>query len=162
MKISAGFLAYRWQGRLVEVLLVHPGGPFWARKDSWSIPKGELDEGEDKLTAAKREFLEEVGVAVPTGELMDLGSDKQGNKTNFIWAVEGDIDVTKFSSNSFTMEWPPKSGQLQEYPENDRAEWFSLEKAHKKIFKGQLVFLARLADQLGAIVPAEPEQQSLL
>jgi predicted NUDIX family NTP pyrophosphohydrolase len=144
------------------VLLAHPAGPVWGHKDIWTIPKGELDEGEDHIVAAKREFEEEVGLPVPEGALVDLGIHKVGNKTNFIWAVEGDIDVTKFTCNTFTMEWPPRSGVVQEFLENDRAEWFDLPVAQGKIFTNQVVFLQRLAKYLAVTIPAPPEQQSLL
>ncbi len=159
MKQSAGILVFRHESGSVEVLLVHPAGPIWGHKDFWSIPKGELDNDEDHLAAAEREFLEEVGLEVPKGVLIDLGSAKATNKTNFIWAVEGEIDVTRFQCNDFTMEWPPKSGQMQQFPENDKAAWFRLEAAKTKLFQNQTVFIDRLADHLGAVIP---QQQELL
>ena len=163
MKEAAGILVFRRQATGVKVLLVHPGGPLWGHKDSWSIPKGELDEGEEHLIAARREFEEEVGVTVPAGELLDLGSVKQSNgKVNFIWAVEGDVDLAKFHCNTFTMEWPPKSGIMAEFPENDRAGWFDLATANRKLFKHQLTFIDRLAEHLHVDVPTDSEQQSLL
>lgn len=151
---SAGILVYRLKDGKPEVFLAHPAGPFWAHKDTWSIPKGELDDGEDHLKAARREFEEEIGMALPEGELIDLGSIKQNSrKTNYIWALEGDLDPAKFHCSSmFTIEWPPKSGTQQEFPENDRAEWFSLEEAKQKLFKNQLGFLDRLAEHLGVEV----------
>ncbi|HTB48789.1 MAG TPA: NUDIX domain-containing protein [Verrucomicrobiae bacterium] len=162
-KQSAGILVFRGNPRSVEVLLVHPAGPFWAKKDTWSIPKGELDEGEDHLAAAFREFEEELGMLPPAGELLELGSMKQsGGKTNYIWAVEGEFNVKLFKGNTFTMEWPPKSGQQQEFPENDRAAWFDLATAKRKLFKAQIVFIDRLAERLKIEMTPEPEQQSLL
>jgi predicted NUDIX family NTP pyrophosphohydrolase len=162
MKQSAGILVYKRHKHDILVLLAHPAGPIWGHKDSWTIPKGELDEDEDHITAAKREFLEEVGLPTPEGELIDLGIHKASGKTNFIWAVKGDIDVSKFSCNSFTMEWPPRSGQLQEFLENDKVAWFPLAKAKNKLFANQAIFIDRLADHLGATIPEPPEQQSLL
>ena len=148
-KQSAGLLVFRRSGQTVEVMLVHPGGPIYGRQDLWSIPKGELDDGEDHLAAAYREFTEEVGVKAPQGKLIDLGSNKQrSGKTNFIWAVEGDVDITQFSSNNFTMQWPPRSGKTQEFPENGRAAWFELDNAKQKIFDTQVIFLERLAREL--------------
>ncbi|HET6924524.1 MAG TPA: NUDIX domain-containing protein [Candidatus Saccharimonadales bacterium] len=168
MKQSAGILAYRRKAAEVEVLLLHPAGPYWAHKDFWHFPQGELDEGEDSLAAAHREFLEEVGVPVPDGELYDLGVAKRPGKEYDMWALEADVDLSKFSdtltTNVFTMEWPPKSGQQQTYPENDRAEWFPLAVAHRKVFGYMQVFIERLADHLGVEVGEAPEsgQQSLL
>lgn len=146
---SAGILLFRRHADKLEVLLVHPSGPFWARKDTWSIPKGELDQDEDHLAAARREFAEEVGIELPAGEFIDLGSEKQHNaKVNFIWAMEADPDLTGFHSNNFEMEWPPKSGKVQEFPEVDRAEWFSPEAAKAKLFESQCVFIDRLCEKL--------------
>lgn len=143
---SAGLLVYRVVGDRVQVLLTHPGGPIWGKKDWWSIPKGELDDGEELLAAARREFIEELGVAPPEGELVDLGSIRQNSsKTNYIWAVEGDVDISHFVSNTFTMEWPPRSGVQQEFPENDRAAWFSVRTAQRKVFKDQAAFFDRFA-----------------
>src|SRR5215468_4926347 len=121
-KASAGILLYRQRPADVRVMLVHPGGPFWAKKDlgAWSIPKGLADEGEDLLAAAKREFLEEIGVTVE-GEFLDLGAHKQpGGKTIVAWACEGDFDPAALRSNTFAMEWPPRSGRMAEFPEVDR------------------------------------------
>jgi predicted NUDIX family NTP pyrophosphohydrolase len=148
MKQSAGILLFKVTKDGCRVLLAHPGGPIWGHKDSWTIPKGELDEAEDHLAAAFREFEEEVGITPPVGELIDLGTIKSGSKTNFIWAVEGMMDVSKFSSNTFTMEWPLRSGIIAEFPENDRAAWFDLATAKKKLFNGQVGFIDRLADHL--------------
>jgi predicted NUDIX family NTP pyrophosphohydrolase len=160
---SAGILLFRTTSRAVEVLLVHPGGPFWGRKDSWSIPKGELEEDEDLLSGAAREFEEEVGVKPPTENLLSLGDSRQNaSKTNHIWAVESDFDLKHFHSNTFTMEWPPKSGTMQEFVECDKAAWLSLEIARRKIYKGQVVFIDRLAELLSVEITPEPEQQSLL
>jgi len=149
-KTSAGLLMYRRRRGGVEVFLVHPGGPFWAKKDAgaWSIPKGEYAAGDDPLEAARREFEEETGMA-PEGEFAELGSVKQaGGKTVTAWAFEGDCDPEAIRSNTFTMEWPPKSGRQQEFPEVDRAGWFDLRTAEEKILKGQLGFLRRLGELL--------------
>ena len=149
MKRSAGVLLRRKSG---EVLLVHPGGPFFARKDdgSWSVPKGEYDQGEEPLAAAYREFTEELGVAPPDGDPVPLGQVRQsGGKVTTAWAVEGDLDATAIRSNTFTIEWPPRSGKQQEFPELDRAEWFDLAAARAKILASQQPFLDRLADHLG-------------
>lgn len=137
---------YRWNQGVLNVLLAHPGGPFWAKKDSgaWSIPKGELTENEDALQAAKREFLEETGITV-SGELVPLTPQKQpGGKVIHAWAFEGDCDPSTISSNTFAMEWPPRSGKIQEFPEVDRAAWLTLDAAREKIVKGQLPFLEEL------------------
>lgn len=145
-KQSAGLLLYRDRGGSVEVLLVHPGGPFWAKKDegAWSIPKGEFNEGEDPLAAARREFEEELG-APASGEFISLGSIKQsGGKRVHAWAVHGEFDPTLLASNTFKMEWPPKSGREMEFPEVDRAEWFDLTSARKKILNGQVELIDRL------------------
>ncbi len=145
-KISAGILLFRKTAAGVEVMLVHPGGPFWAKKDAgaWSIPKGLADEGEDLLAAAKREFLEETGAAVD-GEFLDLGAHKQpGGKTIFAWAHEGDFDPASLKSNTFAIEWPPRSGRMAEFPEVDRAAWYSIEEALEKINKGQRPIIAAL------------------
>ena len=133
-------------------MLVHPGGPFWAKKDagSWSIPKGLADEGEDLLAAAKREFLEETGMAVD-GDFLDLGAHKQpGGKTIVAWACEGDFDTTALRSNTFSLEWPPRSGKTAEFPEVDKAAWHSIDEASEKISKGQKSILAALVKRLEA------------
>jgi predicted NUDIX family NTP pyrophosphohydrolase len=140
---SAGILMFRRQGKESLVLLVHPGGPFWKKKDlgAWSIPKGEHGPSEDAETAARREFMEELGVA-PSGALRSLGRVRQrGGKKVEAFALEGDFEVENVKSNSFAMEWPPKSGKIQNFPEIDRAEWFSLECARVKILASQLPFL---------------------
>ena len=146
MAPSAGIMLYRRTGPSLEFLLVHPGGPFWAKKDdgAWSIPKGEFVEGEDPLAAAKREFEEETGVQ-PAGEFVPLTSLKQpGGKLVFAWALRSDFDPSKLKSNMFSMEWPPRSGRQQEFPEVDRAAWFGIEDARRKILKGQAPFLDQL------------------
>lgn len=150
-KKSAGVLVYRRSAGALEVLLVHPGGPFWAKKDAgaWSIPKGELDDDEEPLEAAKRELFEETGLR-PDGEFIALGSLKQrGGKTVHAWAVEGDFDVARLASHTFCMEWPPRSGRMREFPEVDRAEWLPLPSARQKILAGQNAFLDALAARLG-------------
>jgi predicted NUDIX family NTP pyrophosphohydrolase len=152
-KLSAGILLYHFRDRILEVLLVHPGGPFWARKDAevWSIPKGEYSTGEDPLFAARREFTEETGFD-PAGDFLPLSPIKQkSGKIVRVWALEGEADPAVIKSNTFSIEWPPKSGQYQEFPEVDRAEWFSLEKAREKIVPGQLGFLQELETLLKTI-----------
>lgn len=150
---SSGVLLYRLPGRRdpaeVEVLLGHMGGPFWAKKDdgAWSIPKGEHDPGEDAEAAARREFAEELGLPVPAADLHPLG-ELMGRKALAVWAGEGDLDVTAVRSNTFELEWPPRSGRLQEFLEIDRAAWFDLDTARTKIVTGQLPFLDRLATHL--------------
>jgi predicted NUDIX family NTP pyrophosphohydrolase len=149
-KASAGLLLFRSTAGAVEVLLVHPGGPFWARKDqgAWSIPKGELAEGEEPLHAALREFNEEMGAAV-TGDFVALQSRRQaGGKMVHAWAVQSDFDPARLTSNTFSIEWPPRSGRQQAFPEIDRAAWFSLEAARVKILKSQLGFLDELEEYL--------------
>jgi predicted NUDIX family NTP pyrophosphohydrolase len=144
---SAGILVFRGAGPAREVLLVHPGGPFWAKKDlgAWSIPKGEYEEGEDPRACALREFSEELGSAAPSGELVDLGSVRQRNgKEVRAWAVEGDVDPAGVTSNTFSLEWPPRSGRTQEFPEIDRAEWFGVEEARAKLNPAQVELLDRL------------------
>ncbi|MGK9235881.1 NUDIX domain-containing protein [Inquilinus limosus] len=147
---SAGLLMHkRVDGRL-HVLLVHPGGPFWQRKDlgAWSIPKGELDPDEDAEAAARREFAEELGVE-PEGPLLPLGRIRQrGGKAVTAFAVAGDLDVARIRSSTFELEWPPKSGRIQTFPEVDRAEWFDLPTAREKILEGQRPLLDRLAEIL--------------
>jgi predicted NUDIX family NTP pyrophosphohydrolase len=145
-KISAGILLFRRRPPNLEVMLVHPGGPFWAKKDlgAWSIPKGLADEGEDLLAAAKREFLEETGVTVE-GEFLDLGAHKQpGGKIVVAWAHEGDFDPALLKSNTFAIEWPPRSGKTAEFPEVDRAAWYSIDEALEKINNGQKPIVAAL------------------
>jgi len=138
---------YRRIGADLEVLLVHPGGPYWRKKDegAWSIPKGEMDEGEDAEVAARREFMEETGIAL-SGLLDPLGEIRQrGGKRVIAFAAEGDVDVQTMQSNTFEIEWPPKSGRMQSFPEIDRAEWFDLASAHAKILEAQRALLDRLA-----------------
>lgn len=145
-KRSAGILMYRRGVSGLEVLLVHPGGPFWARRDegAWSIPKGEYDDTEDPLTVARREFAEETGCE-PVGEFLPLGELVQpSRKVVTVWAVEGSFDIATLRSNLFEMEWPPRSGRKASFPEVDRAAWFSLAEASEKILAGQREFLARL------------------
>lgn len=145
-KESAGILMYKRQGRDFVLLLVHPGGPFWRNKDlgAWSIPKGERDDGEDAETAARREFAEELG-SVAAGTLLPLGRIRQrGGKWVDAFALEGDFDVDRLSGNSFQMEWPPRSGRLQSFPEVDRAAWLSLAEAREKINAGQRELIDRL------------------
>lgn len=151
-KMSAGVLLYRHEDDGVRVMLVHPGGPFWAKKDkaAWSIPKGEVDGDEDNLTAAKREFGEETGGSLPDEGFIDLGDARaSSNKVVHIWALEGNFDTTQLKSNSLEMAWPPKSGQMQSFPEVDKAAWFALSEAMVKIHAGQTVFIERLAEKLG-------------
>jgi predicted NUDIX family NTP pyrophosphohydrolase len=148
---SAGILLHRGANGAPEVLLVHPGGPLWARRDAgaWSIPKGEYDDGEDPRACALREFEEETGTALPPGELVELGSVRQkGGKVVSAWAAEGDLDTASIRSNTFTMEWPPRSGQTAEFPEIDRAEWFGVEEARQKLVAAQTGFLDRLLERL--------------
>jgi predicted NUDIX family NTP pyrophosphohydrolase len=152
-KLSAGLLLYRaGAGGAVEVLIAHMGGPFWAGKDAgaWSIPKGEYEEGEDPLAVARREFEEELGQPPPAGEPVLLGEFRQsGGKRVTVYAQEGDCDVTEISSNTFTVEWPPRSGQLRSFPEVDRAEWTSIEVARGRLVKGQVPALDALVARLG-------------
>lgn len=154
-KKSAGFLMYRFRNGQVEVLLVHPGGPFWKKKDfgSWSIPKGEYTEGEDAFATAKRELFEETGFQAE-GDFKELGQFRQpSGKMIIAWAFEGDCDANAARSNTFTMEWPPGSGQQAEFPEVDCAEWFSIDTAKSKILRGQLGFIDELCHQLGWPLP---------
>ncbi len=150
-KRSAGLLMYRRAGPDISVLLVHPGGPFWAKKDlgAWSIPKGEYAEGEDPLAVARREFEEETGTR-PQGEFRPLGEIIQaGGKRVSVWAVEGDFDPEKLVSNTFELEWPPRSGRKARFAEVDRAGWFSLTEAREKILAGQRPFIDRLERATG-------------
>lgn len=150
---SAGLLLYRDGSGEREVLLVHPGGPFWTRRDlgAWSIPKGVYGPEEAPLVAARREFAEELGIAPPDGEVIDLGEITQrGGKRVRAWALAGDVDVSETTSNTFTVEWPPRSGQFREFPEVDRAEWFALELAREKINPAQVELIDRLVAELEA------------
>ena len=156
-KNAAGLLLYRHRGELLEVFLVHPGGPFWAKKDAgaWSLPKGEIGEDEDPLQAAKREFTEETGFPIE-GEFRPLEPIKQpGGKVVQAWAIEADCDPAQVRSNVFTMEWPPKSGRAQQFPEVDRAEWFAVAEARKRIIAAQINFLDQLVSVLGIAKDSE-------
>lgn len=148
---SAGILLYRRRGEKLEVLLVHPGGPFWARRDegAWSIPKGEYGADEEPLAAARREFEEELGTAAPAGPANDLGQVRQkAGKVVHGFALEGDLDAGHITSNTCQIEWPPRSGQLITIPEVDRAEWFGLEAAREKINSAQVELLERLLERV--------------
>jgi predicted NUDIX family NTP pyrophosphohydrolase len=153
-KESAGVLVFRNRSQL-EILLIHPGGPYWSKKDlgAWSIPKGEPDPGEGRQQCALREMGEELGPAAPqisTPELIELGSIRQkGGKVVHAWAAEGQFDPEKLDSNSFEFEWPPRSGQKREFPEVDRAEWFEPDEARSKINPAQVALLDRLLAALG-------------
>jgi predicted NUDIX family NTP pyrophosphohydrolase len=147
-KRSAGMLVFRRRDT-IEVLLVHPGGPYWAKRDDgvWSIPKGEVEPGEEPLPVAVREFREELGQDPPTSPPLPLGEIRQaGGKRVEAWAAEGDLDVAVVRSNTFAMEWPPRSGRIGEFPEVDRAAWFDVRAARSKILPGQVAFLHRLED----------------
>jgi predicted NUDIX family NTP pyrophosphohydrolase len=150
-KHSAGLLIYRLQEGTLEVFLAHPGGPYWAKKDegAWSIPKGEFDsQEEDPLAAARREFKEEAGISAG-GPFIPLKTLRQpSGKIIHCWAVEGDFDPKKIKSNTFSLEWPPRSGRKQEFPEIDRADWFDIEAAKMKLHEGQIEFLDRLSREL--------------
>lgn len=148
---SAGLVLYRVRDGKTAVLLVHPGGPFWKRRDEgvWSIPKGEIERGEAPLDVARREFQEELGMPPPDGDLAPLGSIRQaGGKVVHAWASPGDVDVSDISSGTFTIEWPPRSGRMQEFPEVDRAAWFDLATARRMILPAQSSFLDRLEERL--------------
>ncbi len=151
-KLSAGILLFKVSDNdVLEVLIVHPGGPFWAKKDeaAWSIPKGEYPEDEDAYEAAHREFREELGMDAPSRSSIDLGEIKQSSgKRIRVWAIEGDLDASKVESNTFAIEWPPKSGQSVEFPEVDRASWEPIAVARRKVHKGQVDFLSRLTEAL--------------
>ncbi|PYQ53384.1 MAG: NUDIX hydrolase [Acidobacteria bacterium] len=152
-RVSAGLLMYRRRPAGLEVLLVHPGGPFWANKDlgAWTIPKGEVAEGEDELATARREFEEETGLE-PGGALLPLGSIRQkGGKVVHAWAFEGDADAGAIHSNSYRVEWPPRSGEFRTFPEVDRAEWFPLDEARRRINPAQ----AGLIDTLERVAAVE-------
>jgi predicted NUDIX family NTP pyrophosphohydrolase len=152
---SAGILLFRIGGDGPEVLLIHPGGPYWAKKDlgAWSIPKGVCESGEELRECALREFVEELGAApaLQANDLIELGSVRQkGGKVVHAWAAEGEFDTTQLRSNTFTMEWPPRSGAEREFPEVDRAEWFTPAEARRKILAAQADFVARLLEHLDA------------
>jgi predicted NUDIX family NTP pyrophosphohydrolase len=149
-KLSAGILAYRRRSHGLEVLLVHPGGPYWRNKDlgAWSIPKGEIDASEDPEHAARREFAEELGPSAAIGALQALGEIRQrGGKRVIAFCTEADFDTASLSSNSFEIEWPPRSGALKTFPEVDRACWFGLEAARSRILSGQVELIDRLEEQ---------------
>ncbi len=155
-KQSAGIILYRRVASQIEVLLAHMGGPFWAKKDegSWSIPKGEF-ENEPPLDAAVREFHEETGIALG-GNFLELTPVKQpSGKVVFAWALEGDCDASMIKSNTFTIEWPRGSGVMKEFPEIDRAAWFTLGVARQKLLKGQVPLLQQLSERLGVAIPSE-------
>ncbi|MGA7756935.1 MAG: NUDIX domain-containing protein [Ilumatobacteraceae bacterium] len=157
MRRSAGIVLYRLVDGRVEVLLGHMGGPFWARKDAgaWTIPKGEYDANEDALATARREFEEEVGMPVPATSFVDLGEVRQsGGKVVRAFAADGDLDAATAVSNTFEIEWPPKSGRMQTFPELDRVEWFDVEAARTMIIAAQRAFLDRLLDHLSDQVNA--------
>ena len=146
MTTSAGLIVFRERAGALEVLLAHMGGPFWARKDegAWSIPKGEHPASEDPRDAARREFAEELGSPAPDGELRELGTVRSGSKVVAAFALAGDLDADRIVSNTFTIEWPPRSGRTQAFPEVDRAAWFDLDAARRKIVKSQRPFLDRI------------------
>jgi predicted NUDIX family NTP pyrophosphohydrolase len=153
---SAGILLYRVREGAVEVLLVHPGGPFWAKRDlgAWSIPKGEYEQGEDPLACALREFREETGQEPPRGGLLELGTVRQrGGKVLTAWAAAGDLDAAAVTGGSFTMEWPPRSGNRREFPEVDRAGWFDPETTRQKLLEAQAERVDRLLAALGERPP---------
>ena len=161
-KQSAGLLLFRKVATHIEVLLVHPGGPYWATKDedAWSIPKGEFDQNEDPLDAARREFTEETGFT-PSGEVIPLETVRQPNgKFIHAWAIEGNFDPAKLQSNTFSLEWPPKSGRLEQFPEVDRAAWFLMRAAKQMILKGQEPFLKHLNEMLGQTGPPSVDDSS--
>ena len=150
-KQSAGLLVHRGAGASLEVLLVHPGGPFWAKKDegAWFIPKGEVEPGEELLATARREFREELGLEPPAGQPRELGSVKnKGGKTIHAWALAGDLDLSGFHSNTFKLEWPPRSGKEREFPEVDRAQYFGVALATQKMHPAELPLLQRLLELL--------------
>jgi len=163
-KQSAGILLFRRRNQVIEVLLVHPGGPFWAKKDNgaWSIPKGEIENGESNLEVAKREFQEELGQAAPETRYTGLGEVKlKSGKIITAWAAESDMNLANFKSNTFQIEWPPKSGNMSEFPEVDKAQWFNFQVASKKLNPAQATLLHRLSELLDYDY-VEPVQTSLL
>jgi predicted NUDIX family NTP pyrophosphohydrolase len=149
---SAGILVYRRRGDRLEILIGHMGGPFWSRRETagWSVPKGEYGADEEPLAAARREFLEELGLPVPVGPLVDLGEQRQpSGKVITVWAVEGDLDPADVVPGTFEMEWPRGSGRTAEFPELDRVQWCDLDLARDRLVKGQRPFLDRLRERLG-------------
>lgn len=149
-KKSAGILLYRFRNAILEVLLVHPGGPFWAKKDNhaWSVPKGEFEDGEDPLEAAKRELEEETGIKA-TGKFIALTAiTRKSGKNVMVWALQSDVDPSVIKSNSFNMEWPPGSGITKPFPEIDKAGWFTVEEAQNKIIAAQFALIEELAGKL--------------
>jgi predicted NUDIX family NTP pyrophosphohydrolase len=165
-KRSAALLVFRLSGeRGLEVLLGHMGGPFWEKKDAraWSIPKGEYEEGEEPIAAAIREFEEELGSSPPSGDILPLGESSQpSSKVITTYAIEGDFDIRGFHSNTFTMEWPKGSGNIQEFPEIDRAEWMTFARACDMVVKGQVTILGRLRKQLydQGVIPATTQDNA--
>ncbi|HET8616956.1 MAG TPA: NUDIX domain-containing protein [Actinomycetales bacterium] len=152
---SAGLLLFRRDPDGVRVLLGHMGGPFWARKDdaAWSVPKGELVDGEDAADAAAREFSEELGLPPPDGDWLPLGDVRSGSKVITVWAVEGDLEPTRIVPGTFTLEWPPRSGRQREFPEIDRVEWLDLETARVKLVASQRPLVDRLVEVLAGSGP---------
>ena len=159
-KASAGVLLYRRSAHGAEVLLVHPGGPYWAGRDegAWSIPKGEIEHGEEPIAVAAREFEEETGATAPGGVWVPLEPVRQaGGKVVHAWAVEGDFDPSTLASSTFRMEWPPRSGRSAEFPEIDRADWFARDVARAKIVAGQVLLLEQLDRLLSHSAGGQPE-----
>ena len=150
-RTSAGLLPYRRREGRLEVFLVHPGGPFWTRKDThaWSVAKGEVEQDEDLLHAAHREFSEETGLTLIGREIPLAAVRQAGGKLVHVWAIEADIDPAVVQSNSFPLEWPPRSGQVRQFPEVDRAAWFDLADARSKIHKGQVALLDEVISKIG-------------
>lgn len=169
-KHSAGLVVFRQKNGRPEVLVAHMGAPWWAKKDAgaWSIPKGEIEDGEEPLETAKREFREELGLDPPRGEYQELGTIEQHNKKLVTaWMVKGDMDISQISGNTFEAEWPPHSGKKQKFPEIDRASWMAPEEAAKKTVRGQAEFFKKLTERLGYRFEADmsdsgSKQQTLL
>jgi predicted NUDIX family NTP pyrophosphohydrolase len=168
-KHSAGLIVYRLKNGQPEVLLAHMGAPWWAKKDvgAWTVPKGEVEEGEEPLQTAKREFTEELGIQTPEGEFTELGTIEQNNNKNVqAWAIEADPDISAINSNTFKAEWPPRSGKIHDFPEVDRVGWFRLTEAAQKSVSGQSGLFERLANILhvpfgSEEIPEPPAQSSL-
>jgi predicted NUDIX family NTP pyrophosphohydrolase len=168
-KHSAGIIVYRIKEGVPEVLMAHMGSPWWAKKDvgAWSVPKGVIEEGEEPFETAKREFTEELSLQPPEGDYLELGTvDQHNNKSVTAWAIEADLDISKIKSNTYELEWPPRSGKTQEFPEIDRAVYMSLPEAAQKCVRGQAELFERLANELhvpfGAEeIPEPPSQGSL-